>query len=139
MLKLLDNHMDAILMVALGEMTKIFVFGSNLAGRHGAGAARYAMDNRGAEYGVGMGRTGMSYALPTKDHNLNTLPLNQIELYIAMFLQYAEAHPDDEFMLTPIGCGLAGYRRDQIKPLVEKYNRPSNVIYTKEWQDEDIN
>jgi hypothetical protein len=120
-------------------MTKIFVFGSNLAGRHGAGAARYAMDHHGAEYGVGIGHTGMSYALPTKDHDLHTLPLNQIELYIAQFLRYAETHPDDEFLLTPIGCGLAGYRRDQIKPLIEKYNRPSNVIYTKEWEDEDIN
>jgi hypothetical protein len=120
-------------------MTKIFVFGSNLAGRHGAGAALYAMNYYGAEYGVGMGRTGMSYALPTKDRQLNTLPLNQIELYIAQFLRYAETHPDDEFLLTPIGCGRAGYRRDQIKPLIEMYNRPSNVIYTQEWEDEDIN
>lgn len=120
-------------------MTKIFVFGSNLAGRHGAGAARYAYINHDAEYGVGVGPTGSAYALPTKDRQLDTLPLNQIEIYIAQFLKYAELNPDDEFMLTPIGCGLAGYRRDQIKPLVEKYNRPSNVIYTKEWEDEDVN
>ena len=120
-------------------MTKIFVFGSNLAGRHGAGAARSARDNHGAGYGVGVGPTGSAYALPTKDRQLDTLPLNQIELYIAQFLRYAELNPDDEFMLTPIGCGLAGYRRDQIKPLIENNNRPSNVIYTKEWEDEDVN
>ena len=120
-------------------MTKIFVFGSNLAGRHGAGAARYAYIHHDAEYGVGVGPTGCAYALPTKDRHLNTLPLNQIELYISQFLRYAELNPDDEFLLTPIGCGLAGYRRDQIKPLIENNNRPSNVIYTKEWQDEDIN
>ena len=120
-------------------MTKIFVFGSNLAGRHGAGAARYAHEHYGAEYGVGVGRTGCSYALPTKDLVLKTLTLGAIEWHIKDFIEYAEAHPDDEFMLTPIGCGLAGYRRDQIKPLIEKYNRPSNVIYTKEWEDEDVN
>ena len=120
-------------------MTKIFVFGSNLAGRHGAGAARYAMEHHGAKYGVGIGRTGMAYALPTKDHALNTLSLFSIEKSIQEFIGYAEDNPDDEFLLTPIGCGLAGYRRDQIKPLIEKYNRPSNVIYTKEWEDEDIN
>lgn len=120
-------------------MTKIFVFGSNLAGRHGAGAARYAMEHHGAEYGIGEGRTGMCYALPTKGYKLETLPLSSIEKFVEDFINYAYLHPDDEFMLTPIGCGLAGYRRDQIKPLVEKYNRPSNVIYTKEWEDEDIN
>jgi hypothetical protein len=120
-------------------MTKIFVFGSNLAGRHGAGAARYAMEHHGAEYGVGKGPTGCAYALPTKDLVLKTLTLDAIEWHIKDFIEYAEAHPDDEFMLTPIGCGLAGYRRDQIKPLIEKYKRPSNVIYTKEWEDEDVN
>jgi hypothetical protein len=120
-------------------MTKIFVFGSNLAGRHGAGAAKYAHERYGAEYGVGVGRTGCSYAIPTKDFSLKTLTLEAIEQHIADFIKYAYANPDDEFLLTPIGCGLAGYRRDQIKPLIEKYNRPSNVIYTKEWEDEDIN
>ena len=120
-------------------MTKIFVFGSNLAGRHGAGAAKYAAEKYGAEYGVGIGRTGMSYAIPTKDYVLKTLTLAAIESFIKDFIDHANDNPDDEFMLTPIGCGLAGYRRDQIKPLVEKYNRPSNVIYTKEWEDEDDN
>jgi hypothetical protein len=121
------------------RMTKIFVFGSNLAGRHGAGAAKYAKDHYGAVYGVGIGPSGCSYAIPTKDYVLKTLTLNAIERHIKDFIEYAEAHPDDEFLLTPIGCGLAGYRRDQIRPLIEKYNRPSNVIYTKEWEDEDIN
>ena len=120
-------------------MTKIFVFGSNLAGRHGAGAAKFAHERYDAEYGVGVGRTGCSYALPTKDFWLKTLTLEAIEQHIADFIKHAEENPDDDFLLTPIGCGLAGYRRDQIKPLIEKYNRPSNVIYTKEWEDEDVN
>lgn len=120
-------------------MTKIFVFGSNLAGRHGKGAALYARNRYGAEYGIGVGPTGCAYALPTKGYKLEILSLDTIERYIKDFIEYAEAHPNDEFLLTPIGCGLAGYRRDQIKPLIEKYNRPSNVIYTREWEDEDIN
>lgn len=120
-------------------MTKIFVFGSNLAGRHGAGAAKYAREHYGAEYGVGFGPTGCAYALPTKDRELNTMSLSVITLYIAEFLRYAEQNSDDEFLLTPIGCGLAGYRRDQIKPIIENLRRPSNVIYTKEWEDEDVN
>lgn len=120
-------------------MSKIFVFGSNLAGRHGAGAAKYAREYFGAEYGVGIGRTGYAYAIPTKDYVLKTLTLNAIERHIADFIQYAKANPDDEFILTPIGCGLAGYRRDQIKPLIEKYSPSSNVIYTDSWDDEDIN
>lgn len=120
-------------------MAKIFVFGSNLAGRHGAGAAKYAAENYGAEYGVGCGLTGQSWALPTKGYRLEVLRLIAIEYYIAEFVHHAKNNPDDEFLLTPIGCGLAGYRRDEIRPLVEKYNPPSNVIYTKEWEDEDVN
>ena len=114
-------------------MGKIFVFGSNLDGRHGAGAARFAKENYGAEYGVGAGPTGQSYAIPTKDYVLKTLTLSVIERHIKDFIDYAYEHPDDEFMLTPIGCGLAGYKQEQIRPLIEKYKRPSNIIYTKEW------
>jgi hypothetical protein len=114
-------------------MGKIFVFGSNLAGRHGAGAAKYAKEHYGAEYGVGAGPTGQAYAIPTKDFRIYTLPIYTIEYYISRFIQYAYDHPDDEFLLTPIGCGLAGYKQEQIRPLFEKHKRPSNVIYTKEW------
>lgn len=120
-------------------MTKIFVFGSNLAGRHGAGAAKYAVEHYGAEYGVGIGRTGNAYAIPTKDSNLKTLPLDDIEYFISIFVDYARYWSDDKFLLTPIGCGLAGYRRDQIRPLIEKYDPPDNVILTKEWNDPDVN
>ena len=65
--------------------------------------------------------------------------MEQIEFFIEMFIKHAKENPDYQFLLTPIGCGLAGYRRDQIRPLIEKYGRPSNVIYTKEWEDEDTN
>jgi len=96
-------------------VSKIFVFGSNLAGRHGRGAALYAKNNRGAEYGVGVGRTGDSYALPTKDRDIQTLPLSAINGYVNQFMKYASDNPELVFEVTKIGCGLAGYKEDQIK------------------------
>lgn len=98
----------------------IFVFGSNLAGRHGKGAAKWALENRGAVYGIGEGMTGQSYALPTKDENLRTLSLRRIGEYVGQFLDFAEQHPWDQFQVTPIGCGLAGYTPEDIAPLFRK-------------------
>ena len=68
-------------------MPGVFVFGSNLAGRHGAGAARFARTHRGAIYGLGVGRQGNSYAIPTKDSKLATLPLHRIALYVEDFIE----------------------------------------------------
>lgn len=95
-----------------GEM--IFVFGSNLAGRHGKGAALYAKQYHGAVYGVGVGRTGNAYAIPTKDANIKTLPLEAIRPHVAEFLKYARDNPKLTFQVTAIGCGLAGYKPNQI-------------------------
>lgn len=99
--------------------TTIFVFGSNLAGRHGKGAALEARKRWGAEPGTGIGRTGNAYAIPTKDANLRTLPLAFIGDHARVFLKYAELHPELEFYVTRVGCGLAGYTEEQIKPLFE--------------------
>jgi len=104
----------------------VFVFGSNLAGRHGKGAALWARQHRGAIYGQGAGPQGNAYAIPTKDHQLRVLPLDVIRGYVREFLDYAHRHPDLRFELTPIGCGLAGYRPDQIAPMFA--NAPANVI-----------
>lgn len=95
----------------------IFVFGSNLAGRHGAGAALAARQKHGAQYGNGKGRQGNSYAIPTKDRELKTLPLDIIQGYVEEFLHYARDNPDEKFQLTAIGCGLAGYNEKQIAPM----------------------
>lgn len=107
---------------------QIFVFGSNLAGRHGRGAALTARTRFGAEYGVGIGPTGRCYAIPTKDARLNVLPLNVIEQYILRFVEYAEQHPELEFLLTPVGTGLAGYSVDQLESILPEL--PDNVIRT---------
>lgn len=114
-------------------MSDIFVFGSNLAGRHGKGAALYARKNHGAIYGVGIGMQGNSYAIPTKDEALRTLSLDRIATYVENFIGYALSRPDLTFSVTPIGCGLAGYRQEQIRPLFELL--PPNCSYSKEWND----
>jgi len=111
----------------------VFVFGSNLAGRHGAGAALWARQHRGAIYGQGVGLQGNSWAIPTKDHQLRTLPLSEIAGYVAAFLaQAAVLYPDKTFQLTPIGCGLAGYTPEQIAPLFAK--APPNVLLPVEFK-----
>ena len=98
-------------------MSKIFVFGSNLAGRHGKGAAAHAKFKHGAIYGIGEGMQGRSYAIPTKDENIKTLPLDKIEVFVDTFMDYAYLHPELEFQVTKIGCGLAGYLESQIAPM----------------------
>ena len=116
---------------------EIFVFGSNLAGRHGAGAARYAMVHHGANYGQGIGLQGDSYAIPTKDEDINTLPLSAIKEYVEDFLAFARRCPALIFNITPIGCGLAGYMRDQIRPMFD--DMPDNCRFTASWEDPDVN
>lgn len=105
---------------------KVFVFGSNLAGRHGAGAALFAKDYCGASYGTGYGRQGDSFAIPTKDRQLRTLKLDKIELYIKQFIDYARNNPTEQYELTEIGCGLAGYKHSDIAPMFK--NSPPNII-----------
>jgi len=104
----------------------VFVFGSNLAGRHGKGAALYARQHHGAIYGQGAGLQGNSYAIPTKDRRIKTLPLDQIRPYVQEFLSFAAANPNMVFQVTPIGCGLAGYEPHQIAPMFR--SAPPNCI-----------
>lgn len=110
---------------------EVFVFGSNLTGRHGAGAALYARKHHGAEYGVGQGPTGNAYAIPTKDENLKPLPLARIRTYIQIFIMYAINSPATYFNITRIGCGLAGYKDEEIGPMFEE--APCNCKLPKEW------
>jgi hypothetical protein len=99
----------------------IFVFGSNEAGRHGKGAALEAKERHGAIYGQADGLQGNSYGIPTKDRQLKPLPLKEIGKYVRDFLYFAKDNPDLNFMVTPIGCGLAGYSVGDIAPLFAQY------------------
>jgi len=106
-------------------LKKIFVFGSNEAGRHGKGSAREARLHHGAIYGQGAGPQGSSYAIPTKDRDLKVLPVETIKLYVDRFKEYATLHPELTFKVVPVGCGLAGYLPKDIAPLFK--DSPSNV------------
>jgi hypothetical protein len=118
-----------------GGKEVIFVFGSNLAGRHGAGAAKFAHDNHGAVYGVGVGLTGNSYAIPTKDENIKTLPLYKIREYFEEFVSFAQDNPEKLFMLTPIGTGLAGHPKREVWAMLKYTGLPTNVVLTSSWLD----
>lgn len=109
----------------------IFVFGSNLAGRHGKGAALFARKYHGAVYGQGEGLQGESYGIPTKDEKIRTRSLEDISLSVQKFLQFAKDNPQLIFSITPIGCGLAGYKQEQIKPLFKDI--PDNCLFSREW------
>lgn len=112
-------------------MTEIFVFGSNLAGRHGKGAALSAALNHGAVYGIGEGPQGDAYAIPTKDRALRTLPLDKIEPFVRYFCKYANERRHLTFKVTAIGTGLAGYRHEDIAPMFR--DAPPNCRLPDEW------
>lgn len=115
------------------QQSKIFVFGSNLRGAHGKGAALFAKKHHGAIYGQGSGLQGHSYGIPTKDEHLRTLPLTDIEDYVTMFLEFAGNHPEFIFNVTCVGCGLAGYKYEQIAPFFQ--DAPSNVNLPNEFKN----
>lgn len=110
----------------------IFVFGSNLAGRHGAGAAKFAHKYRFAEYGIGEGPTGNAYAIPTKDEKLKTRSLEDIRMSVDKFIKYAKSHDHLDFEVTKIGCGLAGYTEDDIRPMF--FAAPGNCELPEGWR-----
>lgn len=110
---------------------RIFVFGSNLAGRHGKGAALDAKELWGAEYGVGEGLTGRAYAIPTKDENMKRRTILQIKSSVEKFKKFAREHPEMSFFVTRIGCGLAGYTDKDIGPLFD--GSPSNCELPPGW------
>lgn len=112
---------------------KIFVFGSNLAGIHGAGAALFARRYKGAKLGCGIGPQGNSYAIPTKDKSIQTLPLSIIKGYVDDFILYAKQHSDQIFEVTAIGTGLAGYTHGQIAPMFK--DAPENCELPTVWKE----
>ena len=110
---------------------EIFVFGSNLAGAHGGGAARIAMNKFGAVWGQGVGLQGQSYAIPTMQGGIET-----IKPYVDEFIEFAKAHKEYKFLVTRIGCGIAGFTDDEIAPLFKEAQKLENVWLPKSfWID----
>lgn len=113
----------------------IFVFGSNLAGIHGAGAAREAMKHYGAKWEHGEGLMGQSYALPTKDARIQKMDLEQIKEHVDKFVMFAWERTDLKFFVTRIGCGLAGWTDSDIGPLFS--DAPPNCVLPYGWGPKD--
>jgi len=100
---------------------RIFVFGSNLQGIHGAGAAKFARDHYGAHPGVGEGLTGEAYALPTKHTPSKGMSLTEIHGSLHRFAKFAKSHPETDFLLTAVGCGLAGFTPDFLQRIMPHF------------------
>lgn len=115
----------------------IFVFGSNKAGRHGKGAALHAARLYKAERGVGEGRTGQAYAIPTKGARLELLPFSEIEAAIIRFIHYAKKNPYETFLLTPVGTGLAGHSKRDVWAVLAREGLPDNVVLASSWVNDD--
>jgi hypothetical protein len=115
------------------EPNQIFVYGANEGGKHGAGAAKLAL-RWGAEMGQ-YGLVGQTYGIPTKNKKIQTLPLDKIQVHVDTFLATAFSHTEYEFLVSKIGCGLAGYRPEDIAPLFKiiKTGVFENVILPEEF------
>ena len=107
---------------------EIFVFGSNLSGMHGGGAALVALRKFGAIMGQGVGLQGQSYAIPTMQGGVET-----IRPYVDEFIAFAKAHPELTFLVTRIGCGIAGFTDEEISPLFSKAHNIENIVLPEGW------
>lgn len=110
------------------QPNEVFVFGSNLRGSHGGGAALIAVQKFGATQGVAEGHEGQSYALPTLGAGYEKLPLAKIEKHIGKLIDYAASRPELTFLVTQVGCGIAGFTPEEIAPLFFHFAIPRNVV-----------
>lgn len=111
---------------------EIFVFGSNMGGKHAGGAARFAHDKLGAVWGVARGFTGRTYALPTMTENFEPFSLTDIRSEVNKFKAVARSHPDKKFFVTRIACVIAGYSDEDIAPMF--WGSPINCNFAERWK-----
>lgn len=122
MRRFIDNQITSL------SKCEIFVFGSNLQGHHYGGAARIAHQKFGAEWGIGFGPTGQCYAIPTMHGKIE-----DIKPYVDDFIEYARNHPNNRFLVTRVGCGIAGFTDSEMAPLFKEARKLPNVNFSKEW------
>lgn len=115
-MRIASNHITTL------QPNEIFVFGSNLSGMHGGGAARLAYQKFGAIWGQGVGLQGQSYGIPTMQGGVDT-----IKPYVDEFIEFAKTHPQLKFLVTEIGCGIAGFSVEEIAPLFEQAIEVENI------------
>lgn len=113
---------------------EVFVFGSNLSGIHGAGAAKVATAKFGAVYGRGIGFWGNSYAIPTKDHSITSMSLDEIRRHVETFVKITQSpfYKNNGYFVTRVGCGLAGYKDSDIAPF---FRGAENCSFAEEWRN----
>ena len=124
----MDNKRITPYFISSLKSNEIFVFGSNLQGIHAGGAARMAHTNFGAVMGNGVGIQGQSYAIPTMQGGVET-----IKPYVDEFLAFASQHPEMHFLVTPIGCGIAGFEPEDIAPLFIAAKNVENISLPEEF------
>ena len=112
------------------ELTRceVFVFGSNLEGKHRGGAAGYACRHFGATYGQGVGPQGQCYAIPTMFETVG-----EMVPYVQEFVEYVKDHPMNRFLITRLGCGVAGFKDQQVAPLFYELRDVNNAVFALEW------
>lgn len=115
-MRITSNHITTL------QPNEIFVFGSNLSGMHGGGAARLAYQKFGAIWGQGVGLQGQSYGIPTMQGGVDT-----IKPYVDEFIEFAKTHPQFKFLVTEIGCGIAGFSVEEIAPLFKQAIEAENI------------
>ena len=115
---------------------EVFVFGSNMSGRHGKGAAKTAL-TWGAKWGQSKGLQGRTYGIPTKNASITkTLTIDKIKVFVDEFIEFAKQNPDTIFLVTEIGCGLAGYKPKNIAPLFKAAVDVENIYLPKSFWNE---
>lgn len=115
-MRIASNHITTL------QPNEIFVFGSNLSGMHGGGTARLAYQKFGAIWGQGVGLQGQSYGIPTMQGGVDT-----IKPYVDEFIEFAKTHPQLKFLVTEIGCGIAGFSVEEIAPLFKQAIEVENI------------
>jgi len=120
-MKIMEERITPYYITKLADK-EIFVFGSNLSGSHGGGAALFAYQKFGAVWGQGVGLQGQSYGIPTMQGGTDT-----IQPYVDEFIEFAQSHSDLKFYVTAIGCGIAGFNPEDIAPLFKKAVEVKNI------------
>lgn len=123
--------MNKIFCLSCEDPSYVFVYGANMAGKHGASGAKHALQYHDAKWGA-TGLCGNSYGINTKDAKIKTLSLEKIQWYIGIFLRYAESAKDKKFFITKIGTGLASYRDEDIAPMFK--DAPENCVLAESWK-----
>ena len=118
----------------LPQNGEVFVFGSNLAGRHGAGAARVAYEKFGAIMGKGCGMQGQSYAIPTKNENIISMDMFSIKAHVDQFCKFVLDHQELNFFLTAVGCGLAHKSHKEMASLFTSLTKCDNISIPHDWE-----